>query len=475
LNVLLAALVCIALVEVALRLPLGDVIQAILSAVARSLKTVGAARVSDHWKEKAMAAYARQTFEATARLALLLGALLGVATALVWAFDRFRPGFLAFLLGWAGIGFTLIFATAWYFARQRLFGAKEAVPAGTASNYSAGDRLLHALALDNAALAKTAFRLDQGRVSRPVEAILGQRHVFVSGLARAGTTVLMRRLHASGRFRSLTYRDMPFVMAPNLWGALTGVSRKDLAAAERAHGDRLQVDADSPESLDEIHWRLFDGEHYIRANALVLHAPAPEVVEGYRAQVNAILWATKPAATRYLSKNNNNILRLAAIRQAFPQALILVPFREPKAHAGSLLRMHRTFIDQQRADPFVKSYMGWLGHHEFGLDHRPFRFGAEPATGDPGTLAYWLDRWIDAYTHIEATLPAGTMLVCYEDLCRDPGVWETIAVAADVPVESPAYEPFIAGRDDGGEAVRADEARALYARLREQANVRERV
>ncbi len=423
-----------------------------------------------------MAAYARQTFVATARLALLLGLLLGLAALLVLALEAWRPGFLAFMLGWRGMGATLLLATGWYVVRQKLLAKGEAAPTeAPARAYSAADRLLHALALDNRALASVAFRLDQRLVRRPANAIVGGRHVFVSGLARAGTTVLMRRLHASGCFRSLTYRDMPFVMAPNLWGVLTGLSRKPVEARERAHGDRVEVDADSPESLDEVYWRLFDGEHYIRANALVPHRPAPRVIAGYRAQVNAILWSATPPATRYLSKNNNNLLRLAAIRETFPNALILVPFREPLAHAASLLRMHRNFLAQQRADPFVKAYMGWLGHHEFGLDHRPFRFGDTPAAGDPETLDYWVERWIEAYRHVAATLPDGAMLVCYEDLCCDPAVWEEIASAADVPVASPAYAPFDAGRSEGGHAARAAEARELYDHLRARAGLKERV
>ena len=33
----------------------------------------------------------------------------------------------------------------------------------------------------------------------------------------------------------------------------------------------------------------------------------------------------------------------------------------------------------QSEDPFVKTYMDWLAHHEFGLGHKPFRFDAGTA------------------------------------------------------------------------------------------------
>lgn len=463
-NLFLAALVSVLLVEIALRLPLGDVVADVLKTVGRSMKVVGAPRISDHWKEKAMGAYARATFVGTGRLALLLGLLIGIAVAAVLGFDRVRPGFLDFMLGWGGIAATLLFATLWYMVRRRGDRARPA------SAYSAGDQLLHRLALDSPAVAGLAFRLDQRLAGPPGASAARADHVFVSGLARSGTTVLMRRFHASGDFRSLTYRDMPFVLAPNLWQRISALSRKRGEATERAHGDRLLVDFDSPESLDEVFWRVFDGAAYIRSTNLVPHAPDAGLVERYRRYVHAIL-ASAPGQ-RYLAKNNNNILRLAAIRAAFPDALILVPFRDPLDHADSLLRMHRTFVAQQAADPFVRDYMGWLGHHEFGSDHRPFRFGDAPGpAGDPQSIDYWLDRWIEAYRHVESNLPAGAVLVCYEDLCTDPGVWCRLADAAGVPRESPAYAPLARNesRASGGDPERLAQAQALYQRLRQRA------
>ena len=68
------------------------------------------------------------------------------------------------------------------------------------------------------------------------------RHVFVSGLARAGTTILMREIHGSGDFGSLTYADMPFVLAPNFWRRLSANGAKAKPRAERAHGDGIEVE-----------------------------------------------------------------------------------------------------------------------------------------------------------------------------------------------------------------------------------------
>ena len=94
------------------------------------------------------------------------------------------------------------------------------------------DQILHRLALQATPIAELSFDMDQRSVRKDPREIIGERHVFVSGLARAGTTVLMRHFHATGAYRSLTYRDMPFVLAPNLWRRLTPLAAGPRPAAE---------------------------------------------------------------------------------------------------------------------------------------------------------------------------------------------------------------------------------------------------
>ena len=139
--------------------------------------------------------------------------------------------------------------------------------------YGPLDRALHRLALGLGAVAELSFDIDQRLASIDVEAVRRERHVFVSGLARAGTTVLMRRFHASGVYRSLTYRDMPFVLAPNLWRRLNAGGGGDLKKSERAHGDRILVNAESPEAFDEVFWRVFAAAEYLFADHLAPHSP----------------------------------------------------------------------------------------------------------------------------------------------------------------------------------------------------------
>jgi hypothetical protein len=98
----------------------------------------------------------------------------------------------------------------------------------------------------------------------------GQRQAMClsPGLPAPGTTILMREIHRTGQFGSLTYADMPFVLAPNLWARLSSKGSKPGTKAERAHGDGIEVDTQSPEALDEVYWRTFDGKTYIGADGL---------------------------------------------------------------------------------------------------------------------------------------------------------------------------------------------------------------
>lgn len=297
------------------------------------------------------------------------------------------------------------------------------------SDYGFGARVLHRLALGSGAAGQAAFDLERSMIGRYLNPDSQAAHVFVSGLARSGTTILMRALFESGAFASLTYRDMPFVMAPNTWARLSGRFRSDRAASVRAHGDGIMVDFDSPEALDEVFWRVFEGDRYIRADRLEPMEADSETIELFRTYVALIL--QRHDGTRYLSKNNNNILRIGSLVRAFPNAAILIPYRRPEQQALSLLKQHERFCARHADDPFTKSYMGWLVHHEFGADHRPFAWAAGTDL-DPSTLDYWVEQWIGAYGRIliEANrFEENIIAVGYERLC-EPSAGEFARIAA---------------------------------------------
>ena len=73
------------------------------------------------------------------------------------------------------------------------------------------DRLLHRLALGIPWISEMAFDIEKLTINSKV---IKPQAFYVTGLARSGTTMLMRALYSTDSFASLTYNDMPFVLSP---------------------------------------------------------------------------------------------------------------------------------------------------------------------------------------------------------------------------------------------------------------------
>lgn len=333
------------------------------------------------------------------------------------------------------------------------------------ADYSGLEKFLHRMALGKPAVAEMLHDLERSLFLKSAPQARQGAHVIVAGLARAGTTILMREIHATGDFASLTYADMPFVLAPNLWSRVARKTRPGLKA-ERAHGDGIEVDTQSPEALEEVYWRLFCSKDYLSREGLSPHLPSRDAMAGYVDLIRLVL--RKTGKTRYLAKNNNAILRLPSLARGLPQAVILVPIRAPLAHAQSLLNQHRRFLG---ADDFTADYMTWLGHHEFGRGQRPFLFDSPP-TGDPLSLDYWLEMWISVYRHLGETVAglSSARMIPHEDLTGNPAVWPALCNLLDL-AGNPLKEARMSGprETDTHSADLAQEAEQLYQALRKTA------
>ena len=124
-----------------------------------------------------------------------------------------------------------------------------------------------------------------------------------------------------------------------------------------------------------------------------------------------------------MSKNNNNLLRLDSIIRAFPNCIILIPFRDPFQQANSLLNQHNHFTKLQNGDSFVKKYMTYLVHHEFGLDHRPYTLNESINKNiDKKSINYWLEQWIHVYKYLSKekfSKKNNILYIDYEYLCKN--------------------------------------------------------
>ena len=124
------------------------------------------------------------------------------------------------------------------------------------NNYSLIQQMLHIFALSSNFIREASFDLEQLLFDgHEVE----DNHIFVTGLARSGTTVLLNAIYESEEFSSLSYSDMPFVLAPNIWSKLH-TQEKSLDYIERAHNDGILISTSSPEAFEEIFWETFQDD-----------------------------------------------------------------------------------------------------------------------------------------------------------------------------------------------------------------------
>ena len=432
----------------------------LLGKVARVLRS---SKISDHWKEIVLPSYALQLF----RLSLLIFAILVVSCSgflILGVVSSLQGGrFVDLSASATGIAVCTIAALAYAALRSRKSKKN--------SDYSILSKVLHQVSLGSPFVGEALFDIEKSLYLSTSREAADQNHVFVCGLARAGTTVLMRRLYESDEFVSLTYRDMPFVLAPNLWRKMNRFSWKSKELEERAHGDGLLVDFDSPEALEEVFWKSQCGDDYIQENKLTAMTADEETIQEFRNYVSLILKGHEKH--RYLSKNNNNIIRLGSISKAFPKAAVVVPFRRPEQQAYSLMKQHQRFCELHSADRFSKKYMTWLVHHEFGSDHRPFIPGDHQLTRhDPENLNYWLEIWLQTYTYVADNLSDHTHLVCYEMLCDQNGrVWKELAerLQLDDHSEALTFSQSYHQGDWSLDETLLDDARSFYETLRTRA------
>ncbi len=282
------------------------------------------------------------------------------------------------------------------------------------SGYSKAEKLFHKLYLSNYFISRASMEMDQIMYGIQAEKIEITEYVFITGLARSGTTALMRKIFQTGDYASLQYSNMPLLLCPNLWNKEVSIEKH-----ERAHKDGILVDGNSPEEFDEYFWKVFLKDSYI-TEGLLPHEVPPEIMEKYLQYISLVCLSKKK--TRYISKNNNNILRLSSL-QKLPGSKIIVLYREPLSHAASLRKLHLSFTETQKEEPFVLEYFNYLGHHEFGLGHKPFVLAADaqkiPYQGN--TIEYWTLIWINYYTYLLDHYNPSYLLLSFEDLIKDQG------------------------------------------------------
>ena len=262
---------------------------------------------------------------------------------------------------------------------------------------------------------------------RSLSSIGVKQPTFIAGLPRAGTTLLLDLLVESGRFASHCYRDMPFLLCPLFWHSFAHRFRRTDRPRERAHGDGMLVNVDSPEAFEEVIWRAFFPEHYRDDHIAPWHEVSndefAEFLSVHLRKIILLRGDAHGAKPRYVSKNNLNIARVPILRSLFPDAVVVIPYRSPVQHAASLLRQHENFTRIHASDPFARDYMEGIGHYDFGANLRPVDFDEWWTRGKQwpsNTLNFWLSYWHAAYRTLLKQREPGVVFVSFDHLCADP-------------------------------------------------------
>jgi hypothetical protein len=255
--------------------------------------------------------------------------------------------------------------------------------------------------------------------------------IYIAGLARAGSTILLELVASIDGVVTHRYRDFPPVFIPYWWnGFVDRAQAKVLEPKERPHGDRIWITPESPEAMEEPLWMAFFPSSHDPAVSQSLDARDrhQEFERFYRDHIRKLLLVRR--GTRYACKGNYNITRLEYLLHIFPDARIVIPIRDPVSHVASLLRQHERFSAACMGNPRGLAHLRQTGHFEFGLDRRPINTGDTARTAEilrlwreGEELRGWARYWCQIYGYVAQRLEhserlrQAAIVVRYEELC----------------------------------------------------------
>lgn len=277
-------------------------------------------------------------------------------------------------------------------------------------------------------------RLETWTLRKRLQSISIESPIYVCGLARSGTTILLELLSEHPKNGTFRYMDFPLVMLPFWWGRyLQWNSKEYVTPVERSHKDGIYVTPKSPEALEEILWILFFPQSHDPSVSNILDRThfLPEFDNYYKNTILKVLLARD--ADRYLAKNNYNVARLNYLKGLFPDARFIIMFRDPFWHIASLIKQHRLISQEETADKRSLAYMRRSGHFEFGLDRRPIHFGSDDVADEIQRLwsenkevEGWAKYWRCVYSYLadlienDQNINNNTFIVDYNFFCENP-------------------------------------------------------
>ncbi|MFQ5740746.1 MAG: sulfotransferase [Acidobacteriota bacterium] len=267
------------------------------------------------------------------------------------------------------------------------------------------------------------------RRTRPIRI---DRPIYICGVPRCGTTIMLEMLSRHPSLACHTYVDMLQPYTPYFWNKLASrfASLRD-KPTERLHQDRIKVTPFSPESVEELLWlRYFNNLHSTDRSCLLTAEDADPRFDAYYTDHLKKLLLLK-ARERYLTKANYDTTRLLYLHRLFPDARFLLMIRHPVNHISSLMKQDRLIRQLAEQDSRILRTIRMTGHFDFGESKCWLNLGDGPRVEET-CRAYtagrkaraWAMHWSAMYdlvfeqlqTHTD--LARSTLIVPYEELCE---------------------------------------------------------
>lgn len=289
-------------------------------------------------------------------------------------------------------------------------------------NYSFFSKLFHKITLGNKYNLNLFFDLEKFFYLNKNWEYYNNEHIFICGLARSGSTILLNYLIQNVSYTSLNYDDVPMILSPNLFEyfkkKFKSPFRKKIS---RYHQDGLSIDLDTPEAFEEVFWKFIFNNNYINNKFLENNIINQYKINEFKKFLSLILIKNKK--NLYISKNNNNVLRINYLKKHLNNSKFLIPFRHPLQQSISLLEQHKNFYDIQKNNSFALKYMNYIGHHEFGANQKSFKLEANYKNPfNKNSLNFWLYDWHHVYSNIffQNKKDKNVYFVNFEKFCESP-------------------------------------------------------
>lgn len=280
---------------------------------------------------------------------------------------------------------------------------------------------------------KFLSKLESKILDEEIKPISIKNPIYITGIARSGSTILLEMLNKHKDLTSHRYSDFPNIYTPYWHNWLKQKTSKDnLELTERTHQDRIKISEHSPEAIEEVLWmEFFRGRHDNNVSQVLTAKDSNHSFESYYTNhIKKLLLIRN--RKRYLCKGNYNLTRLKYILSIFPDARLIIPVRNPINHIASCIKQDQLYDSGLKNNPRAQRYLSWVGHFEFGPDKKFINI-ENPEDLDNIKQAFkagenvkaWALHW-NSLNHFvlkqrqqNKELADASLLIKYEDLCQN--------------------------------------------------------